>query len=83
MGKYNNLLTDDPEKEYSMLNVSLNGEKFFVEYLYTLEPLEIEIITVDYVNHHEVEDHELKLEVIEKAEQLIINRINRRKMYVY
>jgi hypothetical protein len=75
-------LIEDLEDNYSTINVTYDGQKFYVEYVYTLDPVHIDILSTDYITGHEVDDFNLLQEVNNKATIAILKRINKSRVYI-
>lgn len=75
-------MDENLEEIYGALNVNHNGEKFYVEYSHLPNSLDIEILTTEHLSGHLVEDYEALQDINNKAEELIIKKINRTRLYL-
>lgn len=73
---------DEIEEIYGAINIIHRGETYFIEYLYTPDNTsDFDIITVDTLSGHPVEEYELRRELVIKSEDKIISKIKSESLY--
>lgn len=74
---------EENEEIYDTITLTYDNERYVVEYVYTTSPLTIEILNTEFYIGVSVDDVELLYNVNNKAEELILKRINKSRLYEY
>ena len=72
---------DDLSGGFNEIFIKYNGEMYYVNYSYKIDPIEIDIHCTDYASGEEIYDINEIHEVNKIAEKKIINKINRLRTY--
>jgi hypothetical protein len=72
---------DNDDRPYDYFTFSHKKETYFVDYLYTKDPLTFDILTIDNLTRRTSGDFEILQEVADKIDYKILKRITKTRIY--